>query len=146
LIWGVGPVVLLPTATDDQLGADKWGAGPTAVALLQQGAWTVGGLANHLWSFAGDNDRADVNATFLQPFINYNTPQGTGYFLNTEATYDWETRNWSIPVNLGVSQVLRVGKQNMQLSGGLRYWVESPELGADDWGVRLAVVFLFPKS
>ena len=26
IIWGVGPVFLLPTATDDLLGGDRWGA------------------------------------------------------------------------------------------------------------------------
>ncbi|MDX1381397.1 MAG: hypothetical protein R3233_09765, partial [Xanthomonadales bacterium] len=89
-IWGVGPVFLLPTASDELLGAEQWGAGPTAVALKQQGPWTYGALANHIWSFAGDEDRADVNATFLQPFLAYVTPAAVTYSLNTESTYDWE--------------------------------------------------------
>jgi hypothetical protein len=74
IIWGVGPVILLPTGTDRLLSAEKWGAGPTAVALTQQNGWTFGVLANHIWSFAGDDARSDVNATFLQPFISYTTP------------------------------------------------------------------------
>ena len=65
IIWGVGPVLLLPTGTDQLLSAEKWGAGPTAVALTQQSGWTVGGLANHIWSFAGEGDRAEVNASNL---------------------------------------------------------------------------------
>ncbi len=73
LIWGVGPVLLIPTATDDLLGAEKWGAGPTAVVLKQTGPWTYGILANHIWSFAGESNRADVNATFMQPFVSYTT-------------------------------------------------------------------------
>ena len=90
-IWGVGPAFLLPTGSDDLLSAGKWGAGPTAVALKQQGPWTVGALANHIWSVAGDDDRGDVNATFLQPFMSYTTPTAVSYGLNTEATYDWES-------------------------------------------------------
>jgi hypothetical protein len=66
LIWGVGPVFLVPTATDDFLGTGKWGAGPTGVALVQKGEWTVGALANHIWSFAGESDRAEVNSTYVQ--------------------------------------------------------------------------------
>jgi hypothetical protein len=70
-VWGAGPVFLLPTATDDLLGTEKWGTGPTAVALKQSGPWTYGGLTNHIWSVAGDDSRADVNTTFLQPFATY---------------------------------------------------------------------------
>jgi hypothetical protein len=66
-IWGAGPVELLPTAADDVLGGEKWGLGPTAVALKQAGPWTVGILANHIWSVAGDDDRGDINATYMQP-------------------------------------------------------------------------------
>ena len=91
IIYGVGPAVQLPTATDEFLGSEKWGAGPTAVALQQIGPWTYGGLTNHIWSFAGDDDRSDVNRTFLQPFFNYTTKQATTIFLTSESTYDWET-------------------------------------------------------
>jgi hypothetical protein len=90
IIWGVGPAFLLPTATDDLLGGGKWGAGPTAVVLKQSGPWTYGALANHIWSFAGDDDRQDVNSTFLQPFISYTTPKAWTFALNTESTYNWE--------------------------------------------------------
>jgi hypothetical protein len=87
-IWGVGPVVLLPTATDDLLGGGKWGAGPTAVLLWQEGPWTLGILAHHVWSFAGDDDRPDVNQTFLQPFVAYTFPNAVSITAQTETTYD----------------------------------------------------------
>jgi hypothetical protein len=144
LTWGVGPVFVLPTATDDLLGSGKWGAGPTGVALYQSGPWTVGGLANHVWSFAGDEDRADVNQTFLQPFVNYTTPSATSFFLNTESTYNWETEEWAVPINLGVNQLLTLGHQRIQIGGGLRYWADSATGGPEGWGVRVNLVFLFP--
>jgi hypothetical protein len=74
IIWGAGPAFLLPTATDPLLGGEKWGAGPTVVALKQDGPWTYGMLANHIWSFAGDHSRDDVSSSFLQPFVSYTTP------------------------------------------------------------------------
>jgi hypothetical protein len=144
-IWGAGPVWLLPTASDDVLGGEKWGAGPTAVALKQTGPWTYGALANHIWSFAGDGDRADVNATFLQPFVAYITKTKTTFGLNTESTYDWEEDEWSVPVNLTVSQMLMIGKQPMQIQLGARYWADAPDNGPEGWGFRLQLTFLFPK-
>jgi len=144
-IWGVGPVLLLPTGTDDLLSAKKWGAGPTAVMLKQHDGWTVGALANHIWSFAGDSQRADVNATFLQPFLSYTTPTAWTFALNTESTYDWKASQWSVPVNALVTKVTKVGGQLVSVGGGLRYWVDSPEGGPQGLGYRLVLTLLFPK-
>lgn len=144
-IWGAGPVILLPTGSDELLTADKWGAGPTAVALKQQGPWTYGALANHIWSFAGDDDRADVNATFLQPFLSYTTPQAWTFSLNTESTYDWESEQWSVPVNGIVTKVTRIGSQLVSIGAGVRYWADGPDGGPEGWGARLVFTLLFPK-
>lgn len=144
-IWGIGPVFLLPTATDSLLGAEKWGAGPTGVILKQSGPWTYGALANHLWDFAGDDSRAAVNATFLQPFVAYITATKTTFTLNSESTYDWQREQWTVPLNFIVSQLLKIGDQPIQLSAGVRYYVEKPD-GGPDWGARLAVTWLFPKG
>lgn len=145
LTWGLGPAFLLPTGTDDLLGARKWGAGPTGVALYQIGPWTCGALANHLWDFAGDADRPYVNSTFLQPFLAYNTPNAWTFAINSESTYDWRTEQWSIPINGMISKLIRVGSQPISLQGGVRYWAESPDSGPSGWGFRLTVTFLFPK-
>jgi hypothetical protein len=145
VIWGVGPVFLLPTATEDELGAEKWGAGPTAVALRQEGPWTFGFLGNHVWSFAGDDDRADVNQTFVQPFVTYTFPRGFGLILNTESTYDWTGAEWTVPIFGGVSQVMKLGNQPLSLQLGARVWADGPD-AAPEWGIRFNVVFLFPKK
>ena len=129
-IWGVGPVFLLPTATDKLLGSEKWGIGPTAVALKQSGPWTYGGLVNHIESFAGDSDRNDLSATFVQPFLTYITPSKTTFALNTESTYDWNNKEWAIPINFNVLQMLQIGKRPVQIGAGVRYWAKSTEIGA----------------
>jgi len=143
-IWGAGPVLQLPTATDDLLGEEKWGAGPTAVVLQQEGHWTYGALVTHIWSFAGEDGRADVNRTFLQPFASYTTKTFTSLGLNTESTYDWEAEQWTVPINLFVQQLLKVGKQPISLQLGGRYYAEGPS-GAPEWGLRFQLSFLFPK-
>lgn len=144
-IWGAGPVELLPTASEDVLGTEKFGIGPTAVALKQTGPVTIGFLGNHIWSVAGEDDRADVNATFLQPFVSYITKTKTTIGLNTESTYDWEAEQWSVPVIASVAQLFKVGPQIMQLSLAGKYWAEAPDNGPEDWGFRAQLTFLFPK-
>ena len=141
----VGPVFLYPTATDDLLGGGKWGAGPTAVALKQSGGWTYGLLANHVWSFAGDADRADISTTFLQPFLSYVTKTKTTLGVNSESTYNWEKEQWGVPVNASVSQLLKAGSQILQVGLGARYWVKSPESGPEGFGLRATVTLLFSK-
>ena len=143
-IWGAGPVLLWPTATNDLLGGEQWGTGPTALALRQSGGWTYGLLANHLWSYAGEDERTDVNVTFLQPFVSYITKTKTTFTLNTEASYDWAGTQWSVPVNVSVSQLFKIGGVPMQFSIGGRYYAEGPT-GGPGWGLRTGLTFLFPK-
>jgi hypothetical protein len=145
LTWGAGPVLLLPTGTDTLLSGRKWGLGPTGVVLKQAGPWTYGALANHIWSVAGSNSRADINATFVQPFVSYTTPDAVTYTLNTESTYDWEARQWSVPLNAVVSKVTKLGDQLVSFGGGVRYWADSPDAGAKGFGLRVVVALLFPK-
>jgi hypothetical protein len=144
-IVAAGPVVLYPSASDEVLGGQKWGTGPTALALRQSGPWTLGFLANHVESFAGDGERAYISSTFLQPFMSYITKTKTTLGLNTESTYDWRTEQWSVPVNLTVAQLLKIGPQIIQVGVGARYWADSPDNGPEDWGGRASVTFLFPK-
>jgi hypothetical protein len=143
-ILGGGPVFLYPSASDDAIGGEKWGAGPTAVALRQEHGFTYGILANHVWSFAGNDKREDVSSTFMQPFLSYTTRTATTFQLNTESTYDWEKSQWTVPINVGVAQLLKLGPQPIQLQLGYRYYAERP-LGGPNWGIRFTVTFLFPK-
>jgi hypothetical protein len=142
-IWGVGPALSLPTG-DDGLTSDKFSVGPTAVALKQEDGWTYGALTNQLWSISGDKDAENVSSFYLQPFLSYTTKQATSYTINTESTYNWKTNDWTVPINLMVSQLVRFGKQPVQFLFGYRNYVESPD-DTFDWGLRFQVTFLFPK-
>lgn len=143
-IWAVGPAFLWPTATDGTIGSGKWGAGPTALMLKQQSGWTVGVLANQIWSYAGSGVGTNLSNTFIQPFIGYTWPDTTGLTLNSESTYDWIAGDWTVPVNLTLSHLFRFGKQPVSLQLGGRYYPEHPDDTAT-WGMRAAIVLLFPE-
>ena len=147
LIWGVGPIFSLPTATDDVLGTGKWSAGPSAVALTIQGPWVIGGLVNNLWSFAGDSDREDVNQFLFQYFINYNMAEGWYLTSAPVITANWEAESgneWTVPFGGGLGKIFRIGKQAMNAQLQAFYNVEAPDGGAD-WSLRFQLQFLFPK-
>lgn len=145
-VWAVGPVMLIPTATNSSLGGQKWGLGPTVLVLKQKKGWTYGVLANHIWSFAGKSNRADVNATFLQPFLSYTTKYAWTYGINTESTYDWNSGSWAVPIVPSISKLVRFGKQPISFGGGLRCWVTTPAGGPEGCSLRIVVTALFPKG
>lgn len=145
ITWGVGPVFVLPTATDSLLGTKKWSAGPGVVALTIRGPWTFGVLANHVWSFAGDNDRQDISNTFMQPFAAYTTPDAWTFALLGEPSYNWKSEAWSVPLNFGVSKLIRIGKLPVSLQAGIGYWLDSPASGAEGIRYRLQANIVLPK-
>ncbi|MBL7472716.1 hypothetical protein [Robertkochia sediminum] len=143
LIWGVGPVILAPTASQNLLGGEKFGVGPTAVALQQAGSITFGALVNHIWSVAGDEDRADINTTFFQPFIGKNIPGGYAISVNTEISQDWDNSLTNGTLNIVGSKVITLGSQMAQVFAGPRFPYGNGN--RSDFGVRFGLTLLFPK-
>lgn len=145
LVWGAGPAFLVPVATDDLLGTKKFGVGPTALILKQANGWTYGALVNQLWSVAGDEDAAEVNQMFLQPFLVYNWKTGAGVGVNSEITQNWVGETTVAFLNPTISGVTKLGKQIVSLVVGPRIQVAGLEGSKSDFGVRAQLTFVFPK-
>lgn len=146
VIWGFGPAIEMPTNSND-LGSDKWSAGPAFVALTMPGNWVLGALVQNIWSFAGPSDAPDVNKMTFQYFINYNL--GDGWYLTTSPTItaDWEKSSsdrWTVPLGGGVGKMVRFGKQPVDFKLQAYSNIEKPD-GGSDWTTMFAVKFLFPK-
>jgi hypothetical protein len=147
LIWGVGPVISIPTATDEALGGDQWAAGPSVVALTMPGQWVVGALVSNSWSISGSDDDGDINFFLSQVFASYNKPSGWYYTTSPIITANWEAESgerWTIPVGGGMGKVFNMGKQPVNASLQAFYNVEKPEFAAD-WQIRFQFILLFPK-
>ena len=148
-MWGVGPVVSLPTATQTVTGTGHWTAGPSAVALFQQKPWTIGALANNMWSYAGESGRSSVNQLLAQYFINYSLPGG--WFLTSSPiiTANWKATSgniWTIPFGGGVGKVFKVASQAMNAEIGAFWNAASPNDRGAAWQTRLQIGFLFPEK
>ncbi len=112
IIWGAGPAVVLPTATNPFLGQGKWSIGPSIVVLEQPGKWTLGALVNNVFSFAGQSRRPDVNQMVFQYFINYNLQHGWYITWQPTLTANWEATNggrWVVPFGGGVGRIMKLG-------------------------------------
>jgi hypothetical protein len=147
LIWGVGPVFQFPSATDSGLGQGKWCVGPGIVGLRMDGPWVYGALANNIWSFAGDDDRANVNQMLIQPFINYNLGRGLAIGTSPIITANWEAasgQKWIVPLGGQVSQIIPIAKVPVNFLLGAYYNVVKPDNGPE-WSIRFQIALLFPK-
>jgi len=148
VIWGMGPQLLLPTATNTTfLGQGKFGIGPTALALVQPGKWTVGVLANNIWSVAGHPGLIDVNQFLLQYFINYNLQKGWYITVQPTLTANWKATDggrWVVPFGGGVGRIMKLGAQPVNLTTQFYGNAVHPQ-GASPWGLRMQIAFLFPK-
>lgn len=146
---GFGPTLSAPVS-NAPLSSGKWAAGPALVGVYTKGPWVVGGLVNNMWSFAGDEDRADVNKMLIQPFVNYNLPKGWYLSFSPIITADWENEDqgWTVPVGAGVGRVFKLGKQPINFSVHGYYNAIKPEIGGDelmgDWTIRTQIQFLIP--
>jgi hypothetical protein len=145
LTLGLGPVVGFP-ASQSALGSQKWGLGPTAAIVWQPGPWTLGLLTRQLWSVGGSASDADINETYLQPFVSFTTPDAWTLGLNTESFYYWTDNEAAVPINLTLTKLIRLGGAALSLGPSVRYWVEDPDGGAHGWGVRFETTLVFPDD
>jgi hypothetical protein len=147
-IWGAGAIMQAPTNSNDRLGNDRWGLGPTAVMLhLEKGdPWVYGALINNVWSVGGGND-PKYNNFLLQPFLNYNF--AGGLYLNSAPiiTANWEasgSQRWTVPLGGGVGKIFHFGRLPVNTQLGAYWNVVAPDNGPD-WQLRFQVQLMFPK-
>jgi len=147
LIWGVGPVLQLPTATNTFLGQGKLGIGPSTVVLTQPGHWTLGLLENNVWSVAGSGSRPAVNQFLMQYFINYNLKKGWFIGVSPIITANWEASRgnvWTVPFGGGIGRIMKFGAQPVSLVAQF-YGNAVHPANTPAWTMRLQISFLFPK-
>jgi hypothetical protein len=142
--WGVGPGWIVPSAAHASLGSGKWSAGPTAAAFWQDGPWTFGMVSGHAWSFAGDHNRDSVSTTYLQPSLSFTTKGQTTFGVDTTSQYDWVAREWTVPLEISVNQLVNIANAPVQFALTGRWYVDGPRDGPK-WGMSFTATFAFPK-
>lgn len=148
IIWGAGPAISAPTATEKIYGTGKTSIGPTIVVLKSQGHWLFGSLAQNLWSVeAGPKERPAVNQMLLQPFANYNLPHKWYLTSSPIITANWklDAGRWLVPVGGGVGKIVRFGKVPVNIYGQFFGNAQYPN-GTSKWSARFQMQLLFPRK
>lgn len=146
VIWGFGPILSFPTATNDVLTTGQFALGVDFVILTMPGKWVIGAIANNMWRIAGGDNTAAINAFFVQPFVNFNLKKGWAISTSPSITANWNApsgQEWTVPIGLGVSKVDRIGKQPVNLSLQYYHNVVRPDAAGADV-VRMVFALLYP--
>lgn len=144
IIYGVGPALQIPTASNDEFGTGEFGVGPSLVALTMIDKWVAGIVVNNVWTF-GD---VKENKFLFQYFVNYNLPKAWYVVSAPIMTANWNESNrnkWTIPVGGGVGKVFKIGNRPINFNAQVYYNAERPE-GFGEFQTRFQLQFLFPKK
>lgn len=157
-LWGPGFSAILPTATDDRTGADKWSLGPGLLGIASMGGvfeegdtLQFGAYGYNVWSVAGDGDREDVNQLFAAPIVVYHFADLAGQkgwyagYTDELWNFDWkDDGKASMPIGGRMGRVFSVFGQPINLFLQSDYWVA--DRGTDPvWDIKLSLTFLFPE-
>lgn len=144
-IWGAGLMLALPTATDDALGSGKWDAGPAFRLTYRTELWNLGVIAGQRWSFAGDDDRPDVNQLLIRGAIRRQLPNNWHFISAPLITANWDNagEDWLVPLGGGFGRSFRFNDHPWAWSVQGYYNVIKPD-SAPDWVVRFAIIAAIP--
>ncbi len=147
--WGIGPIVQLPTSNNPLYGTKTFGVGPTAAVIKMEKRWVYGGLVSYLGSTGKSSSGRYTSLLAIQPIVNYFLPHRRGMSLSFAPGIICDyTRpsgeRWIVPIGMGVSQIMKIGGQQTNVSFGAYYNIVRP-MNAPVWNYRFQVTFLFPK-
>ena len=142
--FGIGPQVTAPTASKDELGSGKWSAGFANVLFnAESKQFQYGYLLTWQASFAGDSDRQDVNVAALQPFAFFQLGGGTYLRAAPIWVYNLENDDYSVPLGIGVGQVIKKGKTVYNVFAEPQFSVADEGPGQPEWQIFVGLNMQF---
>jgi hypothetical protein len=144
VIWGLGPVFQLGTASSPEFGTGEFGIGPSLVIVTMPNQWVIGAVINNVVTFG----EAEENKFFANAFVNYNFPN---WYLTSAPiiTANWNAekdQRWVVPLGGGAGKIIKLGgKLPLNMSAHVYYNVIKPD-GAGDWQTRVQLQLMFPSK
>ena len=147
VVWGIGPTVLMPTATRTAFGRGKWAIGPAVGVFTQLKSGAIGVVAHNKWSIAGDSTRTTVNQLALELSASWNLADGWYLTAHPELDANWSTHvghRWTVPMGGGIGRVFEVGTQSF--SGAVTVHRNAMSATSARWQINLQLALLFPNK
>ena len=148
-LWGLGPTWIFPTATNDNLGQEKWQVGPAAVGLFLSKDWIFGAFPQQWWSYAGKDDRPDTSQMNIQYFVWRLLPGawqfGTG---GPNVTINWKAdddNKVNLPIGAGVAKTVKLGNLPVKFQIEGSYSVVHQDFLSPRWNIRFTITPVIPR-
>lgn len=144
--FGIGPQLTIPTATKDDLGSEKWSGGFANVLFDASSAkFQYGYLLTWQASFAGEDDREDVNTGAFQPFAFYQLGHGTYLRAAPIWVYNFENDDYSVPIGIGIGQVIKKNNVVFNMFIEPQFSVLDEGAGQPEWQIFMGFNMQFLK-
>ncbi len=138
ILWAVGMISTLPTATKDELGPDRWSAGPEVILGKLTKEYVVGALTSYQTDIAGSGD-ADVSLTTINAFLTLLPGGGWNWGSAPIISYDHEASQWTLPLNLTLGKTIIMGGRPWKISAEVNYYTEQADAFGPEWMIGLNV-------
>lgn len=141
VLWAVGVVSTLPTATEDELGPDRWSLGPEFLIGKLSKKYVLGALTTYQTDIGGSGD-ADISLTTVNAFATWLPGGGWNLASAPIMSYDHENSQWTLPINLTVGKTVIWNGRPWKLSVEANYFVEQADAFGPEWmfGINVAPV------
>jgi len=147
-LLGIGPTFIFPTAASDSTGQGKWQVGPSGIVGYLSKKWMLAAFVQNWTSFAGDSGRPDTNHMNLQPIAAYFLKDGWSIAYSGNILADWKASSgnvWTVPLGVGVSKVLKLGRLPVKLALAAQYMPIHPDDFGQKWNVQVVIAPMIPK-
>lgn len=150
-IWGAGPTFILPTASEDTLGQEKWQAGPAGLAVRLGNShgnpgdiesWNIGALAQQWWSIGGDEDRDHTNQADIQYFVNYKSSPTDLIGMTPNIQVDWTkdgSDRFTVPIGIGKIGMFKWGNTPVRWGVELQHYIHQPDEFGPEWNLKFFI-------
>ena len=138
LLWALGGIGTLPTATDSDVAGGQFRLGPE-ILLAKFTKWGILGIfPGHQWDVAGWND--DYYSATKTQFFLVALPGG-GWSIGTTPTiyYDWRAEDWTIPLHFKIGKTVIHDKMPVKYEIEINYFVEQPDEFGPEWLISLNI-------
>ena len=147
-LLGIGPTLIFPTASKEELGQGKFQIGPAAIVGYLNSKWLIGVLPQQWWSVAGDSGRPDTSQANIQYFILRFLPNAWTVGTSPNVLINWKADNdnkVTFPIGFSIGKTVKIGKLPVNFGLQPQWMPWHPDDFGQRWNIQLVIKPVIPS-